>query len=82
LRFIDEISRADLIVHNHTEAEWLAEDATRAYAKLANQSELRNSGQLKEQVTNTGYDYLLELPIRSLTQDRVPTLSSSPPMTP
>jgi ribosomal protein L11 methylase PrmA len=73
LRFINEISRADLIVHNRTEAALLAELATRGYAKLANQSEHRNSGQLKEHATDTGYDYLLELPIHSLTQDRVPT---------
>ncbi len=75
LRFINEIVLADLVVCNHTEASLLAELAARGYTQLANESKqvTGSADQRQEHVTNTGYDYLLELPIRSFTRDRVPS---------
>jgi hypothetical protein len=80
LRFIKAISGADLIVHDHTEASLLAELVDRGYDKLTKETEhgTSNSGQRKENVTDMGYDYLLELSIRIPTRDRVPALAQSP----
>jgi hypothetical protein len=71
LRFINEIACADLVVCNHTEASLLAELAVRGYPELTEQV---MKGQGTENVANRGYDYLLELPIRTFTKDRVTAL--------
>ncbi len=75
LRFINEVASANLVVSNHTEASLSAELASRGYPE---HSAEQSTGQRKENVSNRGYDYLLALPIRTFTKDRVPALPPPP----
>jgi hypothetical protein len=69
LRFLDEIARGKLVISNYTDSSLLTKLANRGYARLVseNQQAASNSDRPKD----SGYNFLLELPVRTLTIDGV-----------
>ncbi len=69
LRFLDEVAQAKLVICNYTDTSLLTELAKRGYERLVseNQQAASNSDRPKD----SGYNYLLELPVRTLTIDGV-----------
>ncbi len=77
LRFLDEVAQAKLVICNYTDTSLLTELAKRGYERLVseNQQAASNSDRPKD----SGYNYLLELPVRTLTRDGVRASPSPPP---
>ena len=78
LRFLDEIAQGKLVIWNNTDSSLLTHLANRGYARLA--SENRQAASNSDRSKDTGFNYLLELPVRILTIDGVRASPSVHPL--
>ena len=74
-RFISEVVSGSLVIFNRTKRELVREISTRDYQRL-DDGKLRLEGGVSEEQEDDerGFQYLLNMPIYSLTQDRMKVL--------